>query len=81
LLAGCIPLMAIAGLLEAGVARAPDWFLSSGLKLAVAGVFGSLFVAYVLLLGWNFWRPAAREQPPLPTREILQDHQRLTAAG
>jgi uncharacterized membrane protein SpoIIM required for sporulation len=57
LLAGCIPLMAVAGMLEAGVARAPDWFLSSGLKLAVAGVFGLLFVAYVLLLGWNYWEP------------------------
>jgi uncharacterized membrane protein SpoIIM required for sporulation len=61
LLAGCIPLMAVAGMLEAGVARAPDWFLSSGLKLAVAGVFGLLFVAYVLLLGWNYWKPCARD--------------------
>ena len=34
-----------------GVARAPSWFLGSGLKLAVAGVFGVLFVTYVALLG------------------------------
>jgi uncharacterized membrane protein SpoIIM required for sporulation len=53
LVAGCFPLLAVAALLEAGVARAPDWFLQSGLKLAVAGVFGLLFVVYVFLLGWG----------------------------
>ncbi|HXG09315.1 MAG TPA: stage II sporulation protein M [Gemmataceae bacterium] len=53
LAAGCFPLLSVAALLEAGVARAPDWFLGSGLKLAVAGIFGLLFVAYVLLLGWG----------------------------
>jgi uncharacterized membrane protein SpoIIM required for sporulation len=53
LVAGCFPLLAVAALLEAGVARAPEWFLHSGLKLAVAGVFGVLFVAYVFLLGWG----------------------------
>jgi len=53
LVAGCIPLMAIAALLEAGVARAPDWFLGAGLKLAVAGVVGLLFALYILLLGWR----------------------------
>jgi uncharacterized membrane protein SpoIIM required for sporulation len=50
---GCVPLLAFAGVLEAGVARAPDRFISSGAKLAVAGVFGLLFAAYVLLLGWG----------------------------
>jgi uncharacterized membrane protein SpoIIM required for sporulation len=54
---GCVPLLAMAALLEAGVARAPDWFLGRGLKLAVAGVFGLLFLAYILLLGWG---PPAR---------------------
>ncbi|HKI37208.1 MAG TPA: stage II sporulation protein M [Gemmataceae bacterium] len=53
LVGGCLPLLAFAGLLEAGVARAPDWVLSSGLKLTVAGVFALLFVAYVSLLGWG----------------------------
>jgi uncharacterized membrane protein SpoIIM required for sporulation len=53
LVSGCFPLLALAALLEAGVARAPDWFLGSGLKLAVAAVFGLLFAAYVLLLGWG----------------------------
>ncbi|MCI0461719.1 MAG: stage II sporulation protein M [Gemmataceae bacterium] len=53
LVAGCLPLLAMAAILEAGVARAPDWFLGSGLKLAVAGVFGLLFVMYVALLGWE----------------------------
>jgi uncharacterized membrane protein SpoIIM required for sporulation len=50
---GCVPLLAVAAVLEAGVARAPDWFLSSGVKLAVAGTFGLLFVAYLLLPGWR----------------------------
>ena len=50
---GCVPLLAVAAVLEAGVARAPDWVFSSGIKLAVAGVFGLLFAAYVLLPGWR----------------------------
>ncbi len=53
LVAGCVPLLAVAALLEAGVARAPDWFLGRGLKLAVAGVFALLFLAWVLLPGWK----------------------------
>jgi uncharacterized membrane protein SpoIIM required for sporulation len=59
LLFGCLPLLAVAACLEAGVARAPDWFLTKGLKLAVAGVFGLLFLVYILLLGWG--RSAVRE--------------------
>ena len=58
MVAGCIPLLGVAALLEAGVARAPDWFLGSGLKLAIAAVFALLFVVYVFLLGWR--RPQAR---------------------
>ncbi len=46
---GCVPLLAAAAVLEAGVARAPDWVLRSGVKLGVAAVFGLLFVAYLLL--------------------------------
>jgi uncharacterized membrane protein SpoIIM required for sporulation len=53
LVIGCFPLLVVAALLEAGVARAPDWYLSSGFKLAVAGIFGLLFAVYVLLLGWG----------------------------
>src|SRR5262245_24082313 len=52
LVAGCVPLLAVAAVLEAGVARAPDWFLGRGVKLAVAGVFALAFLAYVLLPGW-----------------------------
>jgi hypothetical protein len=52
----------VAAALEAGVARAPDWFLGKGIKLAVAGVFGLLFFMYVLLLGWGR-RAAQGEQP------------------
>jgi uncharacterized membrane protein SpoIIM required for sporulation len=59
LVSGCVPLLAMAAVLEAGVARSPDWFLGRGLKLAVAGVFGLLFLAYVLLPGWR--RSAAGE--------------------
>ena len=53
LVGGCFPLMAVAALLEAGVARAPDWYLDSGVKLAIAAIFGSLFLGYVLLVGWR----------------------------
>jgi uncharacterized membrane protein SpoIIM required for sporulation len=53
LAAGCFPLLAVAALLEAGVARAPSWFLSSGAKLAVAAFFATLFAAYLLFLGWG----------------------------
>jgi uncharacterized membrane protein SpoIIM required for sporulation len=53
LLFGCVPLLAVAACLEAGVARAPDWFLTKGLKLAFAGFFGLLFLIYILLIGWS----------------------------
>jgi uncharacterized membrane protein SpoIIM required for sporulation len=53
LASGCVPLLIVAGFLEAGVARAPDWFLGSGIKLAIAGVFAVAFAAYTLLLGWG----------------------------
>jgi uncharacterized membrane protein SpoIIM required for sporulation len=53
LVAGCVPLLAVAAVLEAGVARAPDWFLGRGVKLAVAGVAALAFLAYVLLPGWR----------------------------
>jgi uncharacterized membrane protein SpoIIM required for sporulation len=59
LLFGCVPLLAVAACLEAGVARAPDWFLTKGLKLAFAGVFGLLFLTYTLLVGWG--RSTAKE--------------------
>jgi uncharacterized membrane protein SpoIIM required for sporulation len=58
---GTVPLLAVAAFLEAVVARAPDRYLDSGLKLAVAGVFGTLFVAYLVLLGWGAKPPAAEE--------------------
>jgi uncharacterized membrane protein SpoIIM required for sporulation len=53
LVSGAVPLLAVAGMLEAGVARAPDWLFPSMLKLTVACVFGVLFLAYTLLLGWG----------------------------
>jgi uncharacterized membrane protein SpoIIM required for sporulation len=53
LVAGCVPLLAVAAFLEAVVARAPSALLDSGLKLAVAALFGSAFVAYLLLVGWR----------------------------
>ena len=48
---GELPDGEVQALLEAGVARAPDWFIGSGLKLAVAGIFGVIFVAYMVLAG------------------------------
>jgi len=53
LVSGAIPLLLVAGLLEAGVARAPDQFFPSMVKLTVACVFGVLFLIYTLLLGWG----------------------------
>jgi uncharacterized membrane protein SpoIIM required for sporulation len=51
LVSGCVPLLLVAAVLEAYVARAPDWFISGGAKLVMAGVFGLLFAAYVCLGG------------------------------
>jgi uncharacterized membrane protein SpoIIM required for sporulation len=63
LLAGAVPLLLCAGIIEAGVARAPDWVLSSGYKLAVAGVVSLTFFAYVTVFGWG-WRPAPERETP-----------------
>jgi uncharacterized membrane protein SpoIIM required for sporulation len=57
LLAGAVPLLVCAGIIEAGVARAPDWLLSSGFKLGVAGLVSLGFFIYVFLFGWG-WRPS-----------------------
>jgi uncharacterized membrane protein SpoIIM required for sporulation len=59
LVAGCIPLLVVAALLEAVVARAPDWYVEAGVKLTVAGIFALLFLAYLLLPGWQRRGPAA----------------------
>ena len=61
LVAGCVPLLAVAAFIEAVVARAPNSLLDSGLKLAVAAVFASLFVAYLALVGWKWRRRRAQE--------------------
>jgi len=53
LVAGCVPLLAAAALLEAVVARAPDWVLDKGIKLMVAGLVGAIFCTYVFLCGWR----------------------------
>jgi uncharacterized membrane protein SpoIIM required for sporulation len=53
LVSGAIPLLVVAGLLEAGVARASDRFFSSMTKLTVAGVFAVFFLVYTLLIGWG----------------------------
>jgi uncharacterized membrane protein SpoIIM required for sporulation len=58
LVSGCLPLLTAAAIIEGGVARAPESYISSGAKLAVAGVVAVLFVAYVLLLGWGKKAPA-----------------------
>ncbi len=63
LLFGAVPLLMVAGVVEAGVARAPDWVISSGVKLAVAGTIAFLFLAYVLLFGWG-WKPKSEGAVP-----------------
>jgi uncharacterized membrane protein SpoIIM required for sporulation len=52
LLSGIFPLLIMAGVLEAGVARAADEYISPWMKLGVAGIFGLLFLVYTLLMGW-----------------------------
>jgi uncharacterized membrane protein SpoIIM required for sporulation len=63
LVGGCVPLLIGAAFVEAVIARAPDRYINSGLKLAVAGVLGLLFFAYVLLPGWR--RPLTPNPSPL----------------
>ncbi len=63
LVSGAVPLLAVAGVLEAGVARASDVFISSMAKLTVACVFAALFLAYTLLLGWGK-NPYYRREAP-----------------
>jgi uncharacterized membrane protein SpoIIM required for sporulation len=53
LVAGCFPLLTAAAILEAGVARAPEWFLDRGIKLGIAAVVGAAFFAYLILGGWG----------------------------
>jgi uncharacterized membrane protein SpoIIM required for sporulation len=62
MLFGAVPLLIAAGILEAGVARAADALISSWAKLAVAAVFGLLFLVYTLLFGW--WLPREPEAAP-----------------
>jgi uncharacterized membrane protein SpoIIM required for sporulation len=60
LVSAAVPLLVVAGCLEAGVARAPDWLFPSLLKLTVACVVGLAFLVYTLLLGWGknpYYRP------------------------
>src|SRR5436309_14344003 len=53
LASGCVPLLAMAAMLEAVVARAPDWVLDRGVKLLVAASFATVFAAYIFLVGWK----------------------------
>jgi len=61
MLFGVLPLMSVAAVLEAGVARAADATFSPEVKLGVAGLFALLFFVYTLLLGWK--APRATEPP------------------
>lgn len=59
---GAVPLLVVAGVLEAGVARSADQLISPWVKLGVAAVFGLLFLVYTLLFGWR-WRPLPEATP------------------
>jgi uncharacterized membrane protein SpoIIM required for sporulation len=67
LLAGCVPLLVAAAVLEAGVARAPDWAMripwleGSTVKLLVASIVGLSFLAWLILGGRRL--PAAEGAP------------------
>jgi uncharacterized membrane protein SpoIIM required for sporulation len=51
LVSGSLPLLVVAALLEAVVARAPNRLLSQDFKLATAGMAASLFLTYLVVLG------------------------------
>jgi uncharacterized membrane protein SpoIIM required for sporulation len=53
LVSGAIPLLVIAAIVEAGVARAPSAVFDSGFKLVVASVIAVSFAVYIILLGWS----------------------------
>jgi uncharacterized membrane protein SpoIIM required for sporulation len=59
LVSGCLPLLTAAAIIEAGIARAPESYISSGVKLLVAGIVAVAFAAYVMLLGWRKPKAAA----------------------
>ncbi|HZU35477.1 MAG TPA: stage II sporulation protein M, partial [Gemmataceae bacterium] len=62
LVSGCLPLLAVAAILEAVVARAPNRFLSEDFKLATAAVAATLFIVYLVVLGRG--RHAATAEEP-----------------
>jgi uncharacterized membrane protein SpoIIM required for sporulation len=64
---GSLPLLIMAALLESVVARAPRWLLGDAFKLTVAAVFGTLFVAYLVLLGWRLPRAHPLQRVGFPT--------------
>jgi uncharacterized membrane protein SpoIIM required for sporulation len=53
LVSGALSLLVVAAIVEAGVARAPNWVFDSAFKLLVASCIGLSFAAYILLLGWS----------------------------
>lgn len=48
---GIVPLLAAAAVLEAWVARIPNWYITDYLKLAIAAIVGSAFLAYIIVVG------------------------------
>lgn len=66
LVSGCLPLLAVAAILEAVVARAPNRFLSQDFKLATAGVAATLFVTYLVMLGRGRYRAAPEDYDAAP---------------
>ena len=57
LVSGAVVLLAIAGVLEDVVARAPTSIFPNEVKLAVAAVVGLGFLSYVALVGWGRGAP------------------------
>ena len=78
LVSGIVPLLLAAAVLEAGVARAPDWYVSGGVKLGAAGVVGLLFVAYICLGGW---RPDLLPSPLWGSPPVILSARRLPHNG
>lgn len=72
LVTGTFPLLVAAALLEAMVARAPDWYLTAGVKLTCAGMVAGAFLVYLVVFGRKVKQTAAEELEASPWLEPIR---------